>query len=61
MTSWFEEINLWAYYSVCGAFYDIVIWCLGPFVDDTREYGLLRCYLALMTRSACRVWLLRPE
>ena len=56
MYSVFEELNLYAYHSARGVFYDAVIWCLGPLVDDTREYGALRCYLALATRSLCRQW-----
>ena len=54
MQSSFEEINLYVFHSVQGAFYDVVIWCLGPLADDTRRYGLLRCYLALATRMICR-------
>lgn len=61
MTSWFEEFNFWLYDSIQGWFYDLVIWCLGPFVDDSRDYGFLRCYLALMTRSCCRAWLARSD
>ena len=57
MTSWFEEFNFLVYYSIQGWFYDLVIWCLGPFVDDSRDYGIFRCYLALATRSFCRSWL----
>ena len=53
----FEELNLYVYNSARGAFFDAVIWCLGPLADDTREYGTLRCYLALVTRSVCRRWL----
>lgn len=61
MTSLFEEFNLWIYHSLQGLFYDLVIWCLGPFVDDTQDYGRLRCYLALATRSFCRTWLVRAD
>jgi hypothetical protein len=52
----FEELNAYAYHSVRGALLDVVIWCLGPYVDDTRDYGLLRIYLARATRSAVRRW-----
>ena len=55
----FEEINLYVFHSLQGVFYDFVIWCLGPLVDDTRPYGLFRCYLAAATRGACRRWLIR--
>lgn len=57
MNSAFEELNLFVYHSVRGLFYDAVIWCLGPFVDDSRSYGAMRCYLALLTRSMCRRWI----
>jgi hypothetical protein len=50
----FAELNLHVYNFALGRFYDGVIWCLGPFVDDTRDYGLLRCCLALATRRLCR-------
>lgn len=56
MFSEFEELNAYAYHSVRGAVLDVLIWCLGPFVDDTREYGLLRVYLARATRSILRRW-----
>jgi len=59
MQSAFEELNLYVYHSACGVFYDFVIWCLGPFVDDTREYGLVRCYLAAATRRVCKHWFVR--
>jgi len=54
MYSPFAEINLYVYHSLEGAFYDVVIWCLGPLVDEAGDYGLLRCYLAMATRSICR-------
>jgi hypothetical protein len=52
----FEELNAYVYHSVRGAVLDVLIWCLGPYVDDTREYGLLRAYLAQVTRSILRRW-----
>ena len=55
MSGDFAELNLFVYHRLCGALLDAVIWCLGPFADDSREYGLLRCYLALATRNLCRV------
>jgi hypothetical protein len=61
VTSWFQEFNLWLYHSLEGAFYDVIIWCLGPFVDDSRDYGIVRCYLALVTRSFCRAWIARSD
>ena len=50
----FEEINAYVYHSGHGALLDIVIWCLGPYVDDTREYGPCRLWLARATRSVVR-------
>jgi hypothetical protein len=57
----FEEANLYVYHSLCGAVCDVIIWCLGPFVDDTRDYGLFRCCLALATRRVCRIWITPSE
>ena len=54
MFSNFEEINLYVYHSTRAAFFDAVIWCLGPVVDDSRPYGFARCCLAIVTRSLCR-------
>ena len=59
MHSDFEELNLVAYYSVVNRFLDLVIWCLGPLVDDSREYGLPRLYLAAATRKLCAIWIER--
>lgn len=53
----FAELNLYIYHCLCGLFYDAVIWCLGPLADDSREYGLTRCCLALATRRVCRIWI----
>jgi hypothetical protein len=52
--SWFEELNLHVYNSARGLVYDCVIWCLGPLIDDSREYGLFRLYLAAVTYRICR-------
>ena len=60
--SQFAEINAYVYHSARGVVLDVVIWCLGPYVDDTREYGLLRVVLARGTRAALRRWCMaRPE
>ncbi len=59
MRSDFEELNIYAYYSVANVFLDFVIWCLGPIVNDSREYSLPRLYLAEVTRRLCRLWLSR--
>lgn len=52
MNSQFEEINAYVYHSMRGVFLDGLIWCLGPYVDETREYGLFRLYLA---RATCTI------
>ncbi len=54
----FEDFNVLAYHAMQGAALDVVIWCLGPLVDDSREYGPFRLYLAAATRELCR-WHLR--
>jgi hypothetical protein len=57
----FEEINAYVYHSGRGALLDLVIWCLGPYVDDSREYGRLRVWLARATRSVVRRYLVWVE
>jgi hypothetical protein len=57
VNSEFEDLNAYVYHSARGAFFDALIWCLGPYVDDTRPYGFLRVLVARMTRSAVRRWL----
>ena len=57
MLSAFEELNLYVYNSVRGMVLDLVIWCLGPLVDESRPYGLFRQYLAFATTKVCRRWL----
>ncbi len=52
----FEELNAYVYHSAQGALLDVVIWCLGPYVDDTRGYGPARLYLARATRTIVRRW-----
>lgn len=52
-----QEFNLFVYLFSLNLFLDLVIWCLGPYVDDTREYRLPRLYLAVATRGLCRRWL----
>lgn len=54
MNSDFEEINAYVYHSIHGALLDVVIWCLGPYVDETRAYGRLRIVLARATRAVVR-------
>jgi hypothetical protein len=60
MQTAFEELNLYAYHTVQGVFYDVLIWCLGPFVEESREYGLARCLLANLTCRLCRRWFVKP-
>jgi len=57
MNSDFEETNLVLYYGLTNLFLDAVIWCLGPYVDDSRPYGVTRLCLAIVTRWLCRAWL----
>lgn len=52
----FQELNAYAYHSIRGALLDLVIWCLGPYVNETRAYGLPRVYLARATRAVVRKW-----
>ena len=62
MYSQFEELNLFVYYSARGLILDALIWCLGPFVDDSRSYGVLRLYLAHATRALLRkCWLTQKD
>jgi hypothetical protein len=57
MRSDFEELNLFAYYALVNGVLDILLWCLGPRVDDSREYGWLRHALAEVTSRVLRFWL----
>ncbi len=61
MQTSFEELNLYAYHWLRGLFYDAVIWCLGPLVDDTRRYGVFRRYLSVITCDLCRRYLVQEE
>jgi hypothetical protein len=61
MYSQFEELNLFVYYSARGLILDLLIWCLGPFVDDSRTYGAFRLYLAHATRALLRKWYLAEK
>jgi hypothetical protein len=56
MLSPFEDLNAYAYHRMRCVGLDLVIWCLGPVVDDTRSYGRLRRCLAIATCHACRRW-----
>jgi len=57
MQAGFVELNFYIYYRMQGVLLDVLIWCLGPLIDDAREYGLLRLYLAGVTVRACRACL----
>ena len=59
MQTSFEQLNIHVYYTGVGVFLSFVIWCLGPLVNDQRDYGTGRLYLAAVTRKLCRVWLRR--
>jgi hypothetical protein len=50
----FAEVNAYVYHSARGVFYDGVIWCLGPVVDDSHEYSWTRMWIASITYSICR-------
>jgi hypothetical protein len=52
----FEDLNAFVYHSARGVVLDGLIWCLGPYVDDARDYGTLRLWLARATRAVVRRW-----
>ena len=56
MQTRFEEINLYAYNTMRGKFYDLLIWCLEPVIEDSRDFGLTRLYLAAITCKLYRSW-----
>ena len=56
----FGELNLYVYNAARGAVFDVVIWCLGPVVDDSRSYGYFRSLLAALTIRVCRL-IIRAE
>ncbi len=55
----FEDLNAYVYHSAQGALLDGLIWCLGPYVDDGHDYGLLRICLARVTCTIVRGCLAR--
>ena len=61
MYSRFEELNAYVYHSAHGALLDGLIWCLGPYVDDRQDYGLLRICLARVTRTILRGCLVKDS
>ena len=52
----FAELNAYVYHSAHGVVLDVVIWCLGPYVDASRPYSLFRMYLARVTRAVVRIF-----
>jgi len=56
MYSDFEALNAFVYDSARGAIYDVVIWCLEPYIHPEHSYGRLRQLVAAATRSAVRRW-----
>jgi hypothetical protein len=54
MFSDFEDFNAYVYHSLRALVFDVVIWCLGPYVDDTQTYGWVRLHLAHVTCSIVR-------
>jgi hypothetical protein len=56
MLSDFEDLNAYVYHSARGAVYDVVIWCLAPYVHPDRRHGRLRRGLGWATRAAVRRW-----
>ena len=61
MKSEFEELNQLAYESLRSGVLDLLIWCLGPYVDDRKSYGALRILLARFTRAVLRPWCNAPR
>lgn len=55
----FEAFNVALYWALVNVVLDVVLWCLGPLVDDSREYGYPRLCLAAVTNMACRSYLRR--
>jgi hypothetical protein len=53
MSEW-EDFNAYVYHSLRGAAFDVVIWCLGPYVDEGRRYGWTRVQLAHLTCGIVR-------
>ena len=53
----FEDLNAYVYHSAKGLLFDALIWCLGPYVDESRAYGWPRMLLAGVTRGLVRSWL----
>ncbi len=57
----FLEFNVYAYWVLVNGVLDVALWCLAPYIDDSREYGLTRRLLAVATCRLVRVWLEHRE
>ncbi len=57
MRSDFEEANLAAYYVLLNGCLDVLLWCVAPYVDDSREFGVFRRGLAMVTTVVLGAWL----
>lgn len=57
----FEEFNVFAYWALVNGALDILLWCLGPYVDESREYGRFRRGLAAFTSGLILIWLRRAD
>jgi hypothetical protein len=57
MLSAFEEFNLYVYNTARGFVLDAVIWCLGPMIEEDRDFGIFRHCIALATAKVCRGYL----
>ena len=53
------EANLLAYHRLRSAIFDIIIWCLGPLVDESRPFSVGRRWLARVTCMVCRPYFSR--
>ncbi len=50
----FSEVNAYIYHSARNLFYDGVIWCLAPLIEDSRSFGRVRIIIATVTCTICR-------
>jgi len=57
----FLEFNLYTYWVLVNGVLDVILWCLAPYIDDSREYGLARRLLAVATHRVVRMWVLHRE
>lgn len=57
----FVAANLYVFLAAQEALLDAVIWCLGPFVDDSRVYSVPRLLLAGATRAVLKPFVRRSR